>query len=73
MPSSVLADLAQDALDRAAELRGAEIVTVPTDVSKIDLVNRVKDRAYANNAGTSTRSGSASASKSTPGSLIHRG
>jgi len=58
----VLADLSQDALDRtAAQLPGAEIVTVPTDVSKIDEVNRLKDRAYAafgavdvlmNNAGT---------------------
>jgi NADP-dependent 3-hydroxy acid dehydrogenase YdfG len=34
----VLADLRQDALDRAAaQLSGAELVTVPTDVSKIDL------------------------------------
>jgi NAD(P)-dependent dehydrogenase (short-subunit alcohol dehydrogenase family) len=59
----VLADLRQDALDRAAaQLPGAELVTVPTDVSKIDEVNRLKDRAYAafgavdvlmNNAGTS--------------------
>jgi NAD(P)-dependent dehydrogenase (short-subunit alcohol dehydrogenase family) len=58
----VLADLSQDALDRAAtQLPGAEFVTVPTDVSKIDEVNRLKDRAYAafggvdvlmNNAGT---------------------
>ena len=44
----VLADLSQDALDRAvAQLPGAEFVTVPTDVSKIDEVNRLKDRAYA--------------------------
>ena len=59
----VLADLRQDALDRAAaQLAGAELVTVPTDVSKIDEVNHLKDRAYAafgavdvlmNNAGTS--------------------
>ena len=42
----VLADLSQDALDRAAaQLPGADIVTVPTDVSKIDQVNRLKDRA----------------------------
>src|SRR5262252_11246996 len=63
----VLADLSQDALDRgAAQLSGAEIVTVPTDVSKIDEVNRLKDRAYAafgavdvlmNNAGTSPGGG----------------
>src|SRR6266481_2245917 len=63
----VLADLRQDALDRAAaQLSGAELVTVPTDVSKIDEVNRLKDRAYAafgavdvlmNNAGTSPAGG----------------
>ena len=42
----VLADLSQDALDRgAAQLSGTELVTVPTDVSKIDQVNRLKDRA----------------------------
>src|SRR5262249_1876956 len=59
----VLADMGQDALDPAAtHLPGAELVTVPTDVSKVDEVNRLKDRAYAafgevavlmNNAGTS--------------------
>src|SRR5207302_215153 len=44
----VLADLSQNALDRAAaQLPDAELVTVPTDVSKIDEVNRLKDRAYA--------------------------
>jgi len=63
----VLADLSQDALDRAAaQLPDAELVTVPTDVSKIDEVNRLKDRAYAafgavdvlmNNAGTSPGGG----------------
>ena len=63
----VLADLRQDALDRAAaQLSGAELVTVPTDVSKVDEVNRLKDRAYAafgavdvlmNNAGTSPGGG----------------
>jgi NAD(P)-dependent dehydrogenase (short-subunit alcohol dehydrogenase family) len=63
----VLADLSQDALDRAAaQLPGAELVTVPTDVGKIDEVNRLKDRAYAafgavdvlmNNAGTSPGGG----------------
>jgi NAD(P)-dependent dehydrogenase (short-subunit alcohol dehydrogenase family) len=42
----VLADLSQDALDRAAaQLSGTERVIVPTDVSKIDEVNRLKDRA----------------------------
>jgi len=63
----VLADLSQDALDRAAaQLPDAELVTVPTDVGKIDEVNRLKDRAYAafgavdvlmNNAGTSPGGG----------------
>jgi len=44
----VLADLSQHALDRAAtHLPGAELVTVPTDVSKVEEVNRLKDRAYA--------------------------
>jgi NAD(P)-dependent dehydrogenase (short-subunit alcohol dehydrogenase family) len=62
-----LADLSQDALDKAAaELDGASVVTVPTDVSKIDEVLRLKERAYAafgevavlmNNAGTSPGGG----------------
>jgi NAD(P)-dependent dehydrogenase (short-subunit alcohol dehydrogenase family) len=62
-----LADLSQDALDRAeAEMPGATVVTVPTDVSKIDEVHRLCDRAYAefgevavlmNNAGTSPGGG----------------
>ena len=44
----VLADLSQDALDRAAaQLSDAELVTIPTDVGKIDEVHRLKDRAYA--------------------------
>ena len=44
----VLADLSQDALDRAAaQLPDAELVTVQTDVSEINEVNRLKDRAYA--------------------------
>jgi NAD(P)-dependent dehydrogenase (short-subunit alcohol dehydrogenase family) len=43
-----LADLSQDALDRAeAEMPGATVVTVPTDVSKMDEVLRLKERAYA--------------------------
>jgi NAD(P)-dependent dehydrogenase (short-subunit alcohol dehydrogenase family) len=63
----VLADLSQDTLDKAAaQLSGAEFITVPTDVSKIDEVVRLKDRAYAafgavhvlmNNAGTSPGGG----------------
>jgi len=63
----VLADLRQDALDKAAaELPGATVITVPTDVSKMEEVQRLKDRAYAefgevavlmNNAGTSPGGG----------------
>jgi NAD(P)-dependent dehydrogenase (short-subunit alcohol dehydrogenase family) len=62
-----LADLSQDALDKAvAEIGAPDIVAVPTDVSKIDEVMRLKDRAYAafgevavlmNNAGTSPGGG----------------
>ena len=62
-----LADLTQEALDRAAaQLSGAAVITVPTDVSKIDDVRALKDRAYAafgdvavlmNNAGTSPGGG----------------
>jgi NAD(P)-dependent dehydrogenase (short-subunit alcohol dehydrogenase family) len=62
-----LADLRQEALDEAAaQLSGADIVTVPTDVSKIEEVLRLKDRVYAsfgdvavlmNNAGTSPGGG----------------
>src|SRR5262245_60347459 len=62
-----LADLSQDALDKAAaEIGASDIVTVPTDVSKIDEVTHLKDRAYAafgevavlmNNAGTSPGGG----------------
>src|ERR1700732_687413 len=62
-----LADLSQDALDRAAaEMPGASVITVPTDVSKMDEVLRLKERAYAavgggavviNNAGTSPGGG----------------
>jgi len=62
-----LADLSQHSLDEAAaQLSGADIITVPTDVSKIDEVLRLKDRVYAsfgevavlmNNAGTSPGGG----------------
>ena len=62
-----LADLSQDALDRAAaEMPGATVMTVPTDVSKMDEVLRLKERAYAafgevavlmNNAGTAPGGG----------------
>ena len=62
-----LADLRQHALDEAAaQIPAADIVTVPTDVSKIDEVLHLKDRAYAafgevavlmNNAGTAPGGG----------------
>jgi NAD(P)-dependent dehydrogenase (short-subunit alcohol dehydrogenase family) len=62
-----LADLSQEALDRATEqLPGATVVTVPTDVSKMEEVQRLKERVYAdfgevavlmNNAGTSPGGG----------------
>ena len=43
-----LADLSQEALDRAADqLSGASVVTVPTDVARWEDVQRLKDRAYA--------------------------
>jgi NADP-dependent 3-hydroxy acid dehydrogenase YdfG len=57
----------QEALDRAAEqLSGATLVTVPTDVSRMEDVECLKDRAYEafgevgvmmNNAGTSPGGG----------------
>jgi NAD(P)-dependent dehydrogenase (short-subunit alcohol dehydrogenase family) len=62
-----LVDLSQEALDRAAEqLSAASVVTVPTDVSKMEEVQRLKERVYAdfgevavlmNNAGTSPGGG----------------
>ncbi|HEX3522578.1 MAG TPA: SDR family NAD(P)-dependent oxidoreductase [Stellaceae bacterium] len=62
-----LADLNQEALDRAAQqLSGATVVTVPADVSKMEEVQRLKERVYAdfgevavlmNNAGTSPGGG----------------
>ena len=62
-----LADLSQEALDRAAEqLSAATVLTVPTDVSKMEEVQRLKERVYAdfgevavlmNNAGTSPGGG----------------
>jgi NAD(P)-dependent dehydrogenase (short-subunit alcohol dehydrogenase family) len=43
-----LADLRQDALDKAsAALSGATVITVPTDVSRMEDVERLKQRAYA--------------------------
>ena len=63
----VLADLRQEALDKAAtELPGATVVTLATDVSKMEEVQRLKERAYAefgevavlmNNAGTAPGGG----------------
>ncbi|HUB15273.1 MAG TPA: SDR family NAD(P)-dependent oxidoreductase [Acetobacteraceae bacterium] len=62
-----LADLRQDALDKAtAELSGATVISVPTDVSRMADVEHLKQRAYAefgevavlmNNAGTSPGGG----------------
>ena len=62
-----LADLSQEALDRAAEqLSAASVLTVLTDVSKMEEVQRLKERVYAdfgevavlmNNAGTSPGGG----------------
>jgi len=62
-----LADLSEEALDRAAkQLSGATVVTVPTDISRLEDVQRLKDRAYdafgqvavlMNNAGVSAGGG----------------
>jgi NADP-dependent 3-hydroxy acid dehydrogenase YdfG len=62
-----LADLSADALARAAEDIGAkDVLTVPTDVSKLESVQALKDKAYArfgevavlmNNAGTAPGGG----------------
>jgi NAD(P)-dependent dehydrogenase (short-subunit alcohol dehydrogenase family) len=62
-----LADLSEEALDRATkQLSHATVVTVPTDVSRLEDVRRLKDRAYdafgevavlMNNAGVSAGGG----------------
>jgi NAD(P)-dependent dehydrogenase (short-subunit alcohol dehydrogenase family) len=62
-----LADLSEEALDRARkQLPDAMVVTVPTDVSRLEDVQRLKDRAYdafgevavlMNNAGISAGGG----------------
>src|SRR5262244_992430 len=62
-----LADLSHEALDRAAEqLSVASVLTVPTDVSKMEEMQRLKEHVYAdfgevavlmNNAGTSPGGG----------------
>lgn len=62
-----LADLSADALARAAaEIGAKDVLTVPTDVSKLESVQALKDKAYAafgevavlmNNAGTAPGGG----------------
>jgi NAD(P)-dependent dehydrogenase (short-subunit alcohol dehydrogenase family) len=61
-----LADLSQDALDRAASEVAGAVITVPTDVSKPDEIERLRDTVYAqfgevavlmNNAGTAPGGG----------------
>jgi NAD(P)-dependent dehydrogenase (short-subunit alcohol dehydrogenase family) len=62
-----LADLSEEALDRAGkQLSGTTVLTVPTDVSRLEDVQRLKDRAYdafgevavlMNNAGVSAGGG----------------
>jgi NAD(P)-dependent dehydrogenase (short-subunit alcohol dehydrogenase family) len=62
-----IADLSEEALDRAGkQLSGAAVVTVPTDVSRLEDVQRLKERAYdafgevavlMNNAGISAGGG----------------
>ena len=43
-----LADLRQDALDKAtAKLSGATVISVPADVSKMEDVERLRNCAYA--------------------------
>ena len=43
-----LADLSQEALDRAADqFPDASVFSVPTDVSKMDEVQSLKERVYA--------------------------
>ena len=61
-----LADLSPDALDRAASEISGTVLTVPTDVSKPDEIERLRDTVYAefgevavlmNNAGTAPGGG----------------
>jgi NAD(P)-dependent dehydrogenase (short-subunit alcohol dehydrogenase family) len=61
-----LADLSPDALDRAASEISSKVLTVPTDVSKPDEIERLRDTVYAefgevavlmNNAGTAPGGG----------------
>lgn len=61
-----MADLSADALDRAAAEIGGDVLTVPTDVSRLESVQALRDAAYArfgevavlmNNAGTGTGGG----------------
>jgi NAD(P)-dependent dehydrogenase (short-subunit alcohol dehydrogenase family) len=61
-----MADLSADTLNKAAATIGADVLTVPTDVSSLDSVQALRDAAYArfgevavlmNNAGTSPGGG----------------
>src|ERR1700761_403714 len=61
-----LADLSADALDKAAATIDADVLTVPTDVSRLDSVQALRDAAYTrfgevgvlmNNAGTAPGGG----------------
>src|ERR1700761_2086611 len=61
-----LADLSADALDKAAATIDADVLTVPTDVSRLESVHALRDAAYArfgevgvlmNNAGTAPGGG----------------
>jgi NAD(P)-dependent dehydrogenase (short-subunit alcohol dehydrogenase family) len=62
-----LADLSREALDRAvAEIGAKDVIAVPTDVSKLESVQALKDKAYSafgevavlmNNAGTAPGGG----------------
>jgi NAD(P)-dependent dehydrogenase (short-subunit alcohol dehydrogenase family) len=61
-----IADLSADALGKAAATIGADVLTVPTDVSRLDSVQALRDAVYArfgevsvlmNNAGTSPGGG----------------
>jgi NAD(P)-dependent dehydrogenase (short-subunit alcohol dehydrogenase family) len=61
-----MADLSAEALNKAAATLGADVLTVPTDVSSLDSVQALRDAAYArfgevavlmNNAGTSPGGG----------------
>jgi NAD(P)-dependent dehydrogenase (short-subunit alcohol dehydrogenase family) len=61
-----MADLSADALDKAAATISADVLTIPTDVSRLDSIQALRDAVYAkfgevavlmNNAGTSPGGG----------------